>query len=523
VTTLVLLLAGAALGYGLARAFGLPATPFLLLAGFALSATGLLADAEVLENTLVLGVGFLLFATGTELDLRRVGRYRRAALRVGAAQFVVLGGLGLVAALTLGFGLQGAAYIALAVAASSTLVVVRLLQQRRQLFEPYGRLMLGVLLLQDLLVIGLAPVLIRMPEGVLAVALGLAQTAVLLALAVGLQRWVIPALVVRGRLGGEALLLAVLGLLFGFIGLALAFDLPLITGAFLAGFALASFPVSGLVREQIAPITDFFTPLFFTVLGAFVLIPTAQALGMGLVLAGIVLVATPIVVTAVAERAGFSARAALEAGTLLAQTSELSLVVGLLALSTGVLSPEVFSVIVLVTVGTMVATPFLSADTMTWRLLALHPFRSVARPSEPPADHILLLGCGESGMPLLETLFLAGYEVLVIDDDPAVVRYLQENDVPAIRGDAAESAVLARAGVERARAVVAMIRRPTDVEGLVEQAGGAPVFVRVFTDEDAAAVEALGAIPVRYAEAAAEAFLAWFAETAARRETGEPA
>jgi hypothetical protein len=83
--------------------------------------------------------------------------------------------------------------------------------------------------------------------------------------------------------------------------------------------------------------------------------------------------------------------------------------------------------------------------------------------------------------------------------------------------------VLARAGAERARAVVAMIRRPTDVETLLERVGEAPVFVRVFTDEDASAVEALGAIPVRYAEAAAEAFLGWFEERAGSRRAEEPA
>jgi Kef-type K+ transport system membrane component KefB len=518
--TLVLLLAGAAVGYGLSRALGLPSTPLLLLAGFGLSVTGLLPEGEMLENTLLLGVGFLLFATGTELDLQRVGRHRRAALRVGLVQFVVLGGLALGAAMALGFDVEAALYIGIAVAASSTLVVVRLLQQRRQLFEPFGRMIIGVLLLQDILVIVLAPVLIRLPDGLIGMFLGLGQTLVLLGLAYALQRWILPALVLRSRMDGEVLLLTALGLLFGFIGLAGLFDLPFITGAFLAGFALASFPISGMIREQIIPITDFFTPLFFTVLGAFVLVPTVQALAVGAVLALVVLVATPIVVTAVAEYEGFSARSALESGLLLAQTSELSLIVGLLALTSGAIGPDVFSVIVLVTAVTMVATPFISAERVVWQVLSLHPSHAARRPAAPPSDHILMLGCGESGMPLLETLFLAGYDVLVIDDDPTVVRYLQDNEIPSLRGDAAEAAILTEAGAPHARAVIAMVRRPSDVAPVITRAGGVPVFVRVFTDEDADAIERAGGIPVRYAEAASASFLEWFDQQLAAHPTG---
>lgn len=507
---LLVLLGAAAVGFGLAHALRLPATPFLLATGFALGAAGLLPETEFLETVLVLGASFLLFTAGAELDLGRVGRFRRAALVVGLAQFAVLGGLALALALGVGFGLEAALYLALALAASSTLVVVRLLQQRRQLFEPFGRLVTGVLLLQDLLLIVLAPMLIRWPAGTVAVGTGLVFTLALIGLAFALQRWVLPVLVLRWHLDGEALLLTTLGVLFGFMGLTVLFDLPIIVGAFLAGFSLSRFPVGGLVREQLNPVTDFFLPIFFTVLGGFILVPSLGALAVGLGFAVIVLVATPLVVTVVAERMGFSARSAIESGLLLAQTSELSLIIGLLALTEGAIGAEVFSAIVLVTAGTMIATPFLSTDTVTWRLLDFHPFHAPDKPEERFGDHILLLGCGDSGMPLLETLFLAGYEVLVVDDDPVIVRRLLDEGVPALRGDASDEAVLIAAGASQARAVIAMVRRPTDLNQLMTRCKRVPVFVRVFTDEDAAWVEKRGARPVRYAEAAADAFAEWF-------------
>lgn len=510
-TGFAVLLGAAAIGFGLARWVGVPSTPFLIFGGFLLSLAGLLPEAEILENVLLLGLSFLLFAAGAELDVHRVGQYRWVALQVGIAQFFVLAVAGTAAALALGFALTTSLYLALAVAASSTLVVVRLLQQRGQMFEPFGRMVTGVLLLQDLFVITLAPVLIRLPDGAGSVAVGFGLTVAMIALAYVLQRWVLPHLVLRWELSGESLLLLTLSLLFGFVGLTYAFDLPIITGAFLAGVSLSSFPVSGLVREQLTPITDFFLAIFFTVLGAFIIIPDATALLAGLVFALLVLVGTPPLVTFFAERAGFSVRAALESGLLLAQTSELSLVVGLLALTAEELAPEVFSVIVLVTVLTMIATPFLTTGPVTLRLLRWYPYH-VSGPASAPRNHIVLLGCGDTGMPLLETLFLAGYDVVVIDDDPSVVRYLRENDVPAIRGDASDPEALRKAGAEDARAVVSMVRRPRDTEVVLKQAPETPVLVRVFTDEDADWVEEHGGTPVRYSAAAADAFARWFEE-----------
>lgn len=505
------LLVGAAIGYGIARLLNLPPTPFLLGAGFLLAMTGLLPQDEILESALVLGVSFLVFAAGVELDIHRVERHGRVALRIGLVQFAALAGVGVLAALTIGYALITSLYVGLALAASSTLVVVRLLQRRRQLFEPFGRLVLGVLLVQDLLIIILAPVLIWLPEGPLAVAVGLSLTVLLIGLAYVLQRWVLPRVILRWEFDGESLLLMTLAVLFGFIGLTMWFDLPIVTGAFLAGVALSSFPVNGLVREQLNPLQDFFLSIFFISLGALVVLPVGMHAVAVVVFVAVVLLVTPPLVALLAERAGFTARAALESGLLLSQTSEFSLIVALLALSAGQIEAEVFSVIVLVTVLTMVITPFLATDRNTWRLLRFHPVRSPDRVPAPTHEHIVMLGCGDSGMPLLETLFLSGHDVFVIDDDPGVVRSLRENDVPAVRGDAADPDVLEAAHVRNARAVISMIRRPADTRVLIERYRDVPVLVRVFSDDDAATVAAMGGVPVRYAEVAADAFMAWLA------------
>jgi Kef-type K+ transport system membrane component KefB len=509
-TAIALLLAAAALGHGIARWLGLPTVPLLILSGAAVVSLAPV-PGDVLQDALVLGLTFLLFVTGVELNPARVGGQRRAALRVGLLQFLTLAAAGFVAALAFGFRPHEATYLGLALTASSTLVVVRLLQRRQQMYEPLGRLVLGVLLLQDLLVIALVPLVVFLPFGLVAAGRATFGVFTLLLLAWATLRWVAPWLL-RLASDEETLLLAVLGLLFVFITVARVLELPLVVGAFLAGVALSSFPVSGMVRGQVESVGDFFSAIFFTALGGLLSAPTGTQLLQAAGLSLVVLLITPLLVTAVAERAGFSARPGIEAGLLLSQTSELSLVVGLQGLVFGHIDGGVFTVIVLVTVVTMVLTPFITADRVVWRLMRLHPMRG-GEPFEPPDGHVLLLGTGETGMPLLETIVATGQQVLVIDDDPATIRRLREADIPCLRGDASDSEVLLRAGIGRAALILSTIRRPEDNRTVLRLAGSVPALVRVFDPADAAWIREMGGQPILYSQAAAEEFLRWFERT----------
>lgn len=115
-------------------------------------------------------------------------------------------------------------------------------------------------------------------------------------------------------------------------------------------------------------------------------------------------------------------------------------------------------------------------------------------------------------MPILEDLIVAGCEVVVVDDDPAVVRRLRGAGVRAIRGDATDPTVLERAGADRARVVSSSIRRPRDNATLLAMARGTPVLVRVFEEEEARWIRERGGEPVLYSEATAEGLIEWFLE-----------
>jgi Kef-type K+ transport system membrane component KefB len=508
-----ILLFAAAVAYGLAHLARVPAIPLLLVSGVALAVWHPM-PAGLLEDALVLGTSLLLFVTGMELGPNRTRSQRRTAARVGVLQFFALGAVGFAASLLLGFGLIESSYLALALTASSTLVVVRLLQRRRQLFEPFGRLVLGVLLLQDMLVLLLVPIVTRLPPGPPYVLTGVAATLALGGIAWFTYRYATP-LMARLDQESEVLLLVLLGVLFTFIGLADALALPLVTGAFLAGVALARFPLSGMVRVQMGSIAEFFSALFFISLGALIGIPSGPELLHAAALTIVVLLVTPPLVMLIAEREGMSSRAALESGLLLAQTSEISLVIGLFGYVADQISAEVFTIIALVTLLTMLLTPLIATPAVLWWLVRLRPVRDTPQRRRidrmiPSEGHVLVLGSGSTGMPLLETLLSSGYEVLVIDDDPVVIQRLRDADVPCLRGDASDVALLRRAGADRARIITSTIRRPRDNARLLEFAQGVTTLVRVFEEDDADWIREMGGTPILASHAAADEMLKWF-------------
>ncbi len=509
-TALTVLLLAAALAFGFSRLTGIHPIPLFILAGFA-AGLPLDLDSTLLGDALILGVSILVFAAGVELNPARVGRQRRAALVVGSVQFALLGIIGVGVGLLLGLELEASLYLGLALTASSTLVVVRILQKRSQLFEPLGRMITGVLLLQDLLIILLIPIVVRIPDGAWAVGEGVVATLALVALTFVTLQWIAPFVLRRLASDEESLLLLVLTILFAFMGLTHWLDLPLISGAFLAGVALSAFPVNAMIRGQLTSISNFFNALFFTALGAFLPFPGASELVPALLLTGLLIVVTPPIVALLAERFGLSSRPALNAGLVLAQTSEFSLVVGLQAVAVGQMTDSTFSVIVWVTVLSMALTPFITTHRIIDALVRFHPTRSGKAKAQVPVGHVVVVGCGKTGMELLEILMGTPRELLVIEVDPATVDRLREAGIDTIRGDISNPLVLRDAGVRDAHLVISTVRSTEDHAELLSLRGeGKATMIRTFEESETRWVEDRGAIAVPYSEAAAEEFMKWF-------------
>lgn len=509
-----LLLASAAVAYGLARYFRLPSIPILIGAGMSLSLAGL-APKEIeiggdgAADMLELGLVFLVFASGVEMNPRRFKRFGKAVVWVAGVQFSLAMGVGFLSAKWMGMGSLEAVYMGGGLAASSTLVVLRHLQNRKAMFEPYGRVVTGVLLLQDVALVLLIVLLSRVDGGGWDIGKAIFEVLVMGGIAWIAQRFVIPKLVFRFKPDEENLLLWLVAVLLAFAGVAAWLKLPLIAGAFAGGFVFSAFPLNGLVRGQLSSLVDFFQAMFFVALGAILGVPEPGLWMQAALYSVVVIVVTPPLVALVAEWRGLNARAGIESGLLLAQTSEYSLLLGLGGVMLGHVSPDTFSILALTTVLTMVMTPILGREQVANFLLPFHPLRKKGRISGAPEGHVLILGFGAAGMWTLKPLLAQGEKVLVVDDDAVVCAALAKRGIPYLRGDGAEEEVLEKAGARNAKLVIASMRRVGDSLTVLRYVQGVPVVARVFEEGDADLILSAGGRPVMNSMAAADTFMAW--------------
>lgn len=504
----VLLLA-AAVALAIAQAARLPDIPLFVLAGIAVALTGQV-EAELLDQVLLLGLTVLVFMAGTELNPRGVGRYNTFALAIGLIQFGVLGLTGFGLASALGYGVVASLHLALALAASSTLVVVGIIRKREQFYEPYARLVIGVLLVQDVLVVVLLSFLQHVePVDVGALGVTAASLALFGLLTVAMVKWITPYLLITLELDDETHLLGAMAILFSFAGIAHFIGLPPIVGAFFAGVSLSGFPVSGLLRGQLSSLSDYFFALFFVTLGATLTVPSLDEVLLVGAMAVFVLTITPALVALVARLGGLSFRGGIESGLLLAQCSEFSLVVAILGSQSGAFSDELLSVVSLITVVTMILTPFIATHSnATW---LMHRFsRHHVSPDESVEDHVVILGGGTSGQALARALHDRGVEVVVIDDDPVRIEEFEEHNFRAVLGSGVDRRVLEDARIQDACAVVSTMPRLQDNETLLDLDYDTPMWIRVFEGEDAAIIEDRGADAIVYCSVAIDDFLAWF-------------
>jgi len=507
---LALFLGVAAIGYALAYRLHLPIIPVLLILGYVVSFSPLAPDRNFSEIMLELGLLFLVFSAGIELSPRRFAHQTSAVLWVALVQFLLVGIIGIVVARWLGYGNAASVYIGFAFSASSTLIVIRHLRGQQQMFQPFGRLVTGVLLVQDVALILLLTLLAADTSSPWNWAISSGWLLLLGAAAVLAHYQILPRLAKSLVADDETLLLLSLATLFVFLGAAYLLGIPLVAGAFLAGFSLAAFPVNGLVRGLIGSVTDFFQALFFVALGLLLVIPSWHLVWHGILFALLVFVVTPPIVAAVAEWRGQNSRSGIESGLLLAQTSELGIIFALIGAKLGHLGPAEFSLIALVAAITMTVTPFVATDSVTWRLLHWHPSRRRKMPTMDLHGHVLILGFGSAGMWAVKPLREAGYEVLVVDDDPTVVEMLSKTKVPVLRGDGSDPQILERVNAKGAKLIIAAIPKINDLLKVIRAVPGVPVVARALEAYEIEAIEQAGGIAISNAEAAETEFLKWF-------------
>jgi CPA2 family monovalent cation:H+ antiporter-2 len=502
-------LAALASAYLLARLRQPPLIGFLL-AGALLGpfGLGLEGDMATVDRLAEVGVILLLFTVGLELELPNLKRLGRVAWIAGPVQVVSTIALVAAAGAAAGYGLRRSVFFGFLIALSSTAIVLTLLMDRREMDSAHGRLLLGVLIFQDLAVV---PMMLAIPalaggaEQSLAAGLGaLAKTALTAVLLVVAARFVVPRLLhaLAGTRQKAIFVVAVLLLVFATALAAARAGLSAALGAFLAGLVISESDYGHQAMADVLPFRDAFSALFFVSIGMLfdprTIVSQAWLVGglLALILVGkAALAGLPI------RLLGFGAGVATVVGLTLAQIGEFSFVLLKQGQSANLISPELYQAFLGAAIISMAATPLLSERSHSlassvWRSAPSHGPAS-GRAGPPASDHVIVLGLGHTGETLARVLTRAGVPLRVLDLNPERVARGRTNGIPVEFGDAANNRVLQHAGIGQARAVLVLLSDPRAARRVVglcrSLAPGTFVLVRTRYLTEVPELSALGA------------------------------
>src|SRR5437764_12090249 len=442
-----------------------------LIAGFFIGPFGMgwVKSQESIGVISELGLIFMLFMIGLEIDLKKIIRAGPVILFAAGGQLV--GGclLGIVFFVGIGLSLGGgkfdALYLTIACALSSTVIIVKVLYEKRELDTLPGRITLGVLVLQDIfaiLFLAVQPSLAN-PE-ISVILLSVARVGVLVATALLLSRYVLPKLFHQIARRPELILLGALAWCFLIGEIAEKLHLSREMGSLVAGVSLSTFPYALDVTAKVTTLRDFFITLFFVALGMTIPIPTGSVIGLALIIAAFTVVSRVVTTFAPLYLMKQGLRASLLPAINLAQISEVSLVViqtGVAAgnLSTATSSAVSFAFVVLAVLSTFVMT---RSGEVTRALIA--PLKRIGirdldhrHADEGEEDghgegrRILILGFFRAASALLSEIERQNPGLLdqigVVDFNPVVFQTLKGRGIHVTYGDISNVDTLVHAGV----------------------------------------------------------------------------
>jgi Kef-type K+ transport system membrane component KefB len=468
-----ILFAAAVIG-ALARALRQPLIVAFIAVGVIVgpAALGWVEPTGQIELLAQIGIAILLFIVGLKLDLRIVRVLGPVALATGLGQVFFTSAIGFLIALALGFDPVASLYIAIALTFSSTIIIVKLLTDKRELDDLHGRIAIGFLIVQDIVVV---LVMIGLSTfGGTSSGAGFAEQLALVLIKGGaflagigiLMRFVLAALLHRLARTEELLVLFAIAwaLTLAAIGDILGFSE--VVGAFLGGFSLASTPYREAISGRLTSLRDFLLLFFFIELGARLdLAEIGGQLGAAAVFSVFVLIGNPLIVMIIMGAMRYRARVGFLAGLTVAQISEFSLIFAALGVTLGHIgAPELglITAVGLVTIGTSTYM-ILNSGALYGRLepflgiFERNTLAEVPLDDDEPKPEYVIVGLGRYGGRLVDRLVAAGHEVMGVDFDPRAVIRLTDAGIPARYGDVEDPGLPEHLPLARARWVVSTV------------------------------------------------------------------
>jgi Kef-type K+ transport system membrane component KefB/Trk K+ transport system NAD-binding subunit len=417
-----------------------------------------------------LGIALLLFIIGLGLNPQIVKEVSKTAAYVGIIQVSAITTLGWVVGSAMGLSHTAAAFLGASLAFSSTIIILKMLSDKHEQGRLYGKIAISVSLVQDLIAIALVVVTSAGNSKSLAVgsALGLAVKGILIAVAI---YWISARLLPKfQRLISESqefLFLFAIAWGLGSAALFQKIGLSSEIGALLAGICLATQPYAQEVSSRLRPLRDFFVVVFFIALGANLnLDDISSMIGIILISALIVIIAKPLVSLAIMGYLGYTKRTSFKASVALAQVSEFSIVLVLLAHQRGLIDSSLVTAITFIALTSIAASSYLIVfSDQIFRFCEgfLNIFeRSTPTPeSNAPGNYeMVLFGYQKGGHEFVRVFHQLTKNFVVIDYDPEVIDILEQRKIHHIYGDATDVELLEEANIDKAKLIVSTLTDP---------------------------------------------------------------
>lgn len=424
-----------------------------------------LNNRELFQTFSELGITFLLFLIGLEINYSSLRLVGKASVLIGLGQIIFTAAIGYFIALFFDFNQLQSLYIAIALTFSSTIIVVKLLSEKKDLNSLYGKISIGFLLVQDfaaiLILIFLAG--IQTNEGIVLskVFLTAIKGLILFIAMLWLGRKILPLVFNKIAQSQELLFLTSLAWCLGIATAVAKTGFSIEIGGFLAGLALANSSEHFQISAKIRSLRDFFIMIFFVILGSSLIFSDFSGLTLPIIIFSLfVLIGNPLIVLIIMGLMGYRKRTGFMCGATVAQISEFSLILAALGLKLGHLNTHVVSLITAVGIITITLSTYLIL--YSEKIFRRFPrFFSLFERKKIKEDGslikqfkkpIILIGSHRLGQSI--AFHLPKDNLLIIDFDPEMISQLRRHGFDYIFGDIGDAEIFERANFNDARLII---------------------------------------------------------------------
>ncbi len=465
----IILLTAFVLSY-IARAFKQPIIIGYIIAGMIIGpfVLGAGASMETIHVFSKLGIAFLLFIVGLHLNPKIIKEIGMSSLFVGLIQIALTFAGGFAIAFYLfGLGAVEASYVGIALAFSSTIIIMKLLSDNQQLDSLYGKISIGILIIQDLVAVAVLMFISATSSGAsfgsFAIR-GLLSGAGLLVILFLVGFFVLPKATRHIAKSQELLFLFSICWCFLIAAAFTYFGFSIEIGALLAGVALSVSPYSIEISSKIRPLRDFFLIIFFIILGLNVQLSSIGSIIVNaLILSLFVLIFKPLILMTLLAMFGYTKRTNFLVGTTLAQISEFSLIVLTLGLAIGHVSSELLSTLTLTGIITItLSTYFIMYSSWIYhklgKVLSVFERRGIRKERRISKSYdAILFGYNRIGFNILNSLKKIRKSYLVVDFNPDTIAALTKLRVPCLYGDTYDPDLLEELPLDKMELAVSTI------------------------------------------------------------------